>query len=368
MAPQIKPSEILDFQKALARWYKTHGRRDLPWRNTDNPYHIWVSEVMLQQTQVKTVLERYYFPFLKTFPTVEALAAAPRERVLKAWEGLGYYTRARNLHEAAKRLLREGGLPARPLVTTSAASWLALRATHPTAESLLALPGIGRNTANAILAFAYHHPVPVLEANVKRVIARILALKTPRDEALWRGADMLLNRKHPFDYNQAMMDLGALVCTPRAPRCGECPARFMCKGKHTPECYPEKKPKKSTPTRHVIIEVIEDAAGRLYLESRSDRLLGGLYGFPQKPVVAKLSSNRSHHESSIGQVTHTYSHFKLIAEVHYTRQAAKKNSADWHGRDKIAKLPLSKLDHKVLALVENRHSTLKKRPKAQPGA
>ena len=139
--------------KAIQEWYATHGRKDLPWRNTKEPYHIYISEIMLQQTQVSTVLARYYFPFLKKFPTLSVLAKAPEVEVLKAWEGLGYYQRARNLHKAAK--ITAPQLP------------------H-TLEGLLALPGIGQNTAHAILAFAHHKPVPVLEANVKRVIAVIL--------------------------------------------------------------------------------------------------------------------------------------------------------------------------------------------------
>lgn len=358
-APQIKPATLRKFHAALSAWYQTHGRHDLPWRNTADPYRIWLSEVMLQQTQVSTVLARFYHPFLETFPTVESLAAAPREKVMKAWEGLGYYRRAGNLHEAAKR---------------------ARRAMPRDVAGLLALPGIGQNTAHAIAAFAYHQPVAILEANVKRVVARVFALETPSTNELWTTAEMLLNHAHPFDHNQAMMDLGSMICTPKHPKCGECPAAIICAGKAAPESYPTPKAKKQVPTREVVILVREDAAGRYFLEARDAALLGGLYGFPQMPQAVSSRRKSGSRESSsnseaglrsrvapgmteLGTVTHIYSHFKLIGTVLHERVGAKTNSPDWHSRKEIAALPLSKLDHKVLALVENCHSAQKKRTK-----
>jgi A/G-specific adenine glycosylase len=332
---QIKPADIRRFHAALHAWYETHGRHDLPWRTTDDAYRIWLSEVMLQQTQVATVLARFYQPFLATFPTIRSLADAPREKVMKAWEGLGYYRRAGNLHEAAKQA--RNGLP-------------------KDFDALLALPGIGRNTAHAVLAFAYHQPVAILEANVKRVVARIFALETPNDHELWSGAERLLNHAEPFHYNQAMMDLGSMVCTPKAPDCPACPANIICLGKAAPEKYPTPKAKKLVPTREVIIHVREDAADRLFLEARDAALLGGLYGFPQTPLTKKPAH-------SIGTVTHVYSHFKLSGHVVLERTDKRMNSKDWHSRAEIAALPLSKLDHKVLALVENCHSTQKKAAK-----
>ena len=349
--PQIKPSDLLTFHRRLARWYKTHGRHDLPWRNTDDAYAIWISEVMLQQTQVSTVLERYYFPFLKCFPSVQHLARASRQEVLKAWEGLGYYRRAGYLHEAAKKIIAEGGLapPSRFALTPAARD--SASPTQELFEAWRLLPGIGKNTANAILAFAYHQPVAVLEANVKRVVARIYALKTPKDVELWHAAEQLLNRKTPFDYNQAMMDVGSLICTPKAPRCGDCPATTLCKGKTNPSAYPAPKAKKSVPTRHVMIRVMQEATGKLYLHAREDALLGGLYGFPQSALVQTEDDTR------IGYVTHSYSHFKLIGSVHHICVAQKKNSTDWYTRAEIGKLPLSRLDHKVLALLTKQRRT-----------
>lgn len=370
---QIKPTEIVGFHRTLQKWYKTYGRHDLPWRNTTNPYHIWLSEVMLQQTQVSTVLARFYHPFLKQFPTVEALAAAPREKVMKAWEGLGYYRRAGNLHEAAKKIVNSEWW------SMSSETESAIHHSPLTIHQLLSLPGIGQNTAHAIAAFAYHQPVAILEANVKRVVARIFALATPTDKELWQHAEQLLNRDAPFDYNQAMMDLGSLICTPKNPSCATCPANSICQGKAAPECYPAPKAKKQTPRKEVMILVREDASGRFFLEKREENLLGGLYGFPQSE---RRSGNEQHvalrarrevaggsvawetrPPSMIGTVTHVYSHFKLIGHVIHEHLPSKTNSPNWHSRTEIAALPLSKLDHKVLALVENCHTGQKKRLK-----
>ncbi len=335
--PQIiKPGDIHRFHAALAEWYATHGRHTLPWRQTDDPYHIWVSEVMLQQTQVATVLDRFYFPFLESFPTIQHLAKAPREKVMKAWEGLGYYRRAGFLHEAAKRT--HNGLP-------------------EDVEGLTDLPGIGRNTAHAILAFAHHRPVAILEANVKRVVARIFALTAPKEDALWAGAEALLNTRHPFDYNQAMMDIGSMVCTPKAPDCPACPANIICKGQANPESYPAPKAKKKTPTRHVNLIVREDAMGRLYLEKRSDALLGGLWGFPQSTDTVG---------EAIGHITHIYTHFRLEGLVYLQETPKPQRGAGWFTRNEIAALPLSKLDHKILKLMDARHSAAGKPQKARP--
>ena len=346
---QIKPSALVKFHAALLGWYETYGRHDLPWRKTRDPYAIWVSEIMLQQTQVATVRDRYYEPFLKKFPTLEALAAAPREAVMKAWEGLGYYRRAAHLHEAAKKIVASGGWrvaseSSRGDETTRHASPTTHHAIPDTLELLISLPGIGRNTAHAILAFAYHQPVAVMEANVKRVVARVFALAQPKEHDLWLGAQKLLNRTAPFDHNQAMMDLGALICTPKAPRCGECPAASICKGKSQPEHYPAAKAKKKIPTRRVVILVREDTGGRLYLEKRNSRLLGGLYGFPQHPPEYRGGE-------AIGRLRHVYSHFRLEAEVR-REQVRAGNSLDWHSRNALASLPLSRLDSNVLKLLQ----------------
>lgn len=323
--------------QTLQTWYERTGRKDLPWRNTADPYAIWISEIMLQQTQVTTVLERYYFPFLARFPTLQTLAAAPLDDVLKAWEGLGYYTRARNLHKAAQQ-----AAPALP----------------ETVEELMALPGIGRNTAHAIAAFACHQPVPVMEANVKRILHRLAAKETMNDKELWISAQALVDKRDPFTHNQAMMDVGAMVCTPRAPRCGECPLSTACQGKNTPEAYPAKKAKKQTPVREKLIIIAEDAEGKLYLAPRETKFLGGLYGFPEYAADAKsFTLERASHLLSdcelIGGVEQTYSHFHLSGAVWLLRLEKKQNAAHWHKPETIPELALSRADHKALILYRN---------------
>jgi A/G-specific adenine glycosylase len=317
--------------KDIRTWYKAHGRTSLPWRTTNDPYHIYISEIMLQQTQVKTVLERFYFPFLKAFPTLQALADAPREKVLKQWEGLGYYNRAANLHKAA-----QATAPTLP----------------DTFDALLALPGIGKNTAHAILAFAHHAPVPVMEANLKRVLARVFALKTPTDADYWEKAEQLLDKKHPFDYNQAMMDIGATVCTKKSPSCDVCPLHTICTGKTSPESYPVAKAKKKTPVRQRNIVVWRDEQQRLFLEPREGKFLRGLYGFPQFEQDATITLHGKNVNTplrTIGSITHTYSHFKLEGTV---LLGEVENLGKW-GKTwaQIKALPLSKADLKTLALL-----------------
>lgn len=367
--PQIKPSDLHRFHKRLHAWYETHGRHDLPWRTTSDPYHVWLSEVMLQQTQVATVLARFYHPFLNTFPTVQSLAAAPREKVMKAWEGLGYYRRAGFLHEAAKKSM-EGDLSplrANALTPASQAASRNYGATQIINE-LLELPGIGKNTAHAIAAFAYRQPVAILEANVKRIVARIFALEKPRESDLWAGAEALLNSSEPFHYNQAMMDLGSAVCTPKHPGCPDCPANAICQGKHAPEIYPTPKAKKQIPTRQYHILVLQDAAGRLHLEQRGDALLGGLYGFPQVPITTDLRYPAREMQveqwQELGNVVHVYSHFRLEGAVKLGVLPKKRSGGGWYFPEEIAALPLSGVDHKVLALVTQRNSAAKPAAKA----
>lgn len=322
----------------LHAWYRQHGRHHLPWRVTDDPYAVYISEVMLQQTQVRTVLERYYAPFLSTFPTLQALANAPQDAVLKAWEGLGYYSRARNLQRAAQMTAPDYRLP-------------------DDVEALKALPGIGQNTAHAVAAFAFHKPVPVMEANVARVLARFFALKTPTAAELWQKAWALLDMDAAFDYNQAMMDIGAMVCTRRAPLCEECPLAASCKGKDDPESYPAPKQKKATPTRTRTIYVITQADTCFYVVPRKGRFLAGLYGFVEHdrthpvPPSARL----------MGAVEQVYSHFKLDAHVYYLDAEEAGNSlidaevqegGVWLNMQELWALPMSRADHKVLRLLE----------------
>lgn len=334
MNNRLTSRQIGAFHRALARWYAAHGRHDLPWRNTRDPYAIYVSEIMLQQTQVKTVLERYYFPFLARFPTIEALASANQKEVLRAWQGLGYYNRAVNLHKAAHVILSEA---------KDLRSFVANAPQDDMLPTLLSLPGIGRNTAHAIAAFAFRQPAAVLEANVKRVVARIFALENPKAEELWERAAALLDTKNPFDYNQAMMDLGAIVCTPRAPSCSVCPARDICRGKDDPEVYPAPKKKKETPVRTHIIIVRKNATGRYFASPRRTAFLRGLYAF---------SSSRRKEGRYLGSIRQAYSHFTLEADVYLKRTRAKtQDKKNWHTPAELKSLPMSAAEQKILGLL-----------------
>lgn len=327
--PQARFIKI--FHKRLQEWYAAQGRHGLPWRNTTDSYAIYISEVMLQQTQVKTVLERFYAPFLAKFPTLQTLADAPRDEVMKAWEGLGYYSRAANLHEAAKR--------AAPLLPS-------------TAEELESLPGIGRNTAHAIAAFAHHAPVPVMEANVKRVLCRIFVLKTPKTDELWEKALLLLDRQNPFDYNQAMMDIGAMVCTKRAPKCLECPAFIICKGKAAPELYPEKMAKKAVPIRKSLAIVLQDNLGRMYVAKRDGAFLNGLYGFPLYPLDTEQIYIENHKidlklAQEIGGETQIYSHFRSDVHILHITLNFEGAGEGWFHPAALKGIALSGIDHKI---------------------
>lgn len=344
--------------RKVAAWYKEHGRHHLPWRQKGNPYHVYISEVMLQQTQVKTVLERYYYPFLKRFPTLAALAAAPQQDVMKAWEGLGYYTRARNLHNAAKQVVRDAGVsveerrddPAGGFVrSANGGSVPPLSITLPDkVAELMALPGIGRNTAHAVASFGFGVAVPVMEANVKRVLARVFAMKTQDDKLLWQHAESLLNTKNPFDHNQAMMDIGSMLCTKRAPRCDICPLALICEGKTEPEAYPAPKKTKQTPTRERVIVVFMDKAGRVWLKQRETRFLGGLWGFAEYEEAPKLAG-----AVMLGQVRQVYSHFTLEAKVLLVKgKPAPEKGGEWVKPKALGELPLSRADAKVQALLE----------------
>lgn len=288
---------------------------------------------MLQQTQVKTVLERYYQPFLRRFPTIAALAEAPRDALMKAWEGLGYYSRANNLQRAAQLCVEQhnGLLPQEY-------------------EPLLALPGIGKNTAHAVMAFAFHKPVAVMEANLKRVLCRIFALPSPSENELFTLAQAMVDRSRPFDYNQAMMDIGAMVCTKRAPDCSGCPASTVCEGQNAPELYPAPKVKQQTPVRERVIIVWKNVRGQYHLKQRDTKFLHGLYGFDEYTSISLLPSFQK-----LGNVTQTYSHFQLRADVYLTPMDSRLSGSDnqFYGLKEIHSLPLSRADAKILKLLED---------------
>jgi A/G-specific adenine glycosylase len=251
----------------LLAWYDA-VRRDLPWRaapgETPDPYRVWLSEVMLQQTRVETV-RPYYERWLARFPTVHALAAAPLDDVLKAWEGLGYYSRARNFHRAVQEVAARhaGRVPADP-------------------QAFRALPGVGRYTAGAVMSIAFGREEPVVDGNVRRVFARWTDDPEPADDRLWEMAAALVPGERPGDVNQAVMELGATVCTPRNPRCGDCPVRRFCAAyaAGTQNERPARKKAKPLPHEDTAVPVIERAGEVLLVRRPVDARLGGMWAFP----------------------------------------------------------------------------------------
>jgi len=258
----------LRIQQALLDWFAANAQ-DLPWRRTRDPYAIWVSEIMLQQTRVQAVVP-YYERFLRRFPTVETLAQARLDTVLKLWEGLGYYSRARNLHAAARKIVAQfdGRVPT-------------------TREELLTLPGIGRYTAGAIASIAFGRREPVVDGNVTRVLCRIFRIgDNPKDAAvqqrIWSIAQKLTPEGHAGHFNQALMELGREVCRPRNPKCDDCPVCHLCAAKRHNEqsSLPARVPKKRLPSHIVVVGVIY-RQGRILIDKRKpEGLLGGLWEFP----------------------------------------------------------------------------------------
>ena len=308
------------YHRAVRHWYAANGRHDLPWRHTDDAYRILVSELMLQQTQVNTVLKRYYAPFLTRFPTLKALRDASLDEVLKAWEGLGYYRRAKYLHAIAQRTLN---LPC-------------------DIDALQRLPGIGKNTAHALAAFACRKSVPVMEANVRRILSRLFALEAPKEKRLWELAYALVDKADPFDYNQAMMDIGATVCTAKNPACDLCPLQPFCKGKTDPSRYPAPKPKRTVPTRRECA-VVHMREGKVAMIQNSGAFLHGLWGFPRQSTPPKKAEKA-------GTVRHAYSHFKLVCDV-YLSDDAPLEACTFVAVENIPTLALSKADEKIWKLV-----------------
>ncbi|MHB8622002.1 MAG: A/G-specific adenine glycosylase [Sulfuricaulis sp.] len=257
--------------RRLLAWYSRHGRKSLPWKLKRDPYRIWISEIMLQQTQVTTVIP-YFKRFITRFPTVRSLAHAPLDEVLHLWTGLGYYARARHLHQAARLIVEQhrGVFPS-------------------TFEAVTDLPGIGRSTAGAILAFAFGQRHPILDGNVKRVLARYHAIDTPladrkTSEYLWQLAEHHTPRTRVADYTQAIMDLGATACTRSNPQCTVCPLRTNCRAFQlgAPQDYPIHTKARRVPVRATHMLMIHDHRGRVLLTRRPPTgLWGGLWGFPE---------------------------------------------------------------------------------------
>jgi A/G-specific adenine glycosylase len=305
------------FRSTLLRWYRHHGR-DLPWRRPRDPYPILVSEFMLQQTQVSTVLP-YYKKWLQRFPNFAALARASEAEVLHAWQGLGYYARARNLHSSAKRVVdrHRGRFP-------------------KSIEQMEQLPGLGQYTAHAVATFAFDQSVAIVEANTSRVLSRLFDLRIPIDStagrnALWSRAASLVPEKSAAHYNSALLDLGELICLPRKPRCGICPVKKFCRAKN-PESLPIKRPRPETKElveKHSFI-IRND---KLLLEKSTDRW-GGMWILP--PLNSKSKRN-----GAIYRAIFPFTNHRITLRVFRWRSPkARKRTQRWFSRHELDSIPM----------------------------
>ena len=350
----IGEKQAVALRRSLLEWYSTQGR-DLPWRRSRDPYAIWVSEIMLQQTQVKTVIP-YYERWLETFPTVQDLAAAPQQSVLKRWEGLGYYARARNLHAAAQQVANEldGEFP-------------------QTLAGAIALKGIGRTTAGGILSAAFNQPVAILDGNVKRVLSRLVALPAVPSKALnqlWTLSEQVLDRQHPRDFNQAFMDLGATLCTRHNPACLLCPWQAHCAAynQNAVSDFPMTESKKPVPHKRIGVAVITDEQGNILIDRRrQEGLLGGLWEFPGGKIepgesveacVKREIKEELGIEIAVGSrlitIDHAYTHFKVTLNVFNCKhlsgepQPLESDEVKWVALDEINEYPFPKANGQII--------------------
>jgi A/G-specific adenine glycosylase len=349
------PKTHANFAQRLLDWFAAEAR-DLPWRHNHSPYRVWLAEVMLQQTQVDTAVP-YYERFLARFPTVEALAAAPLEEVLKLWEGLGYYARARNLHAAARQVVAEhtGQIP-------------------DTFETLLTLSGVGRYTAGAVASIAFGQDVPAVDGNVRRVLARVFAVRedvsrSGTQRELETLAQSLLPPGHAGAFNEALMELGATVCTPRAPKCDRCPLRALCQAHAAgeQESLPVKRPRRRTPHYDVTAAVTVGQDGRVLVAQRNaDDMLGGLWEFPggkceEGETLPECLEREMREELDVAVevgepltvVKHAYTHFRITLHAFRCRIiAGDPRCLDcaafrWVDPAELDALPMSVADRKI---------------------
>ncbi len=347
--------QLTEFRLKLLDWFQVH-QRPLPWRTTKDPYRIWVAEVMLQQTQVKKVLE-YYDRFIAQFPDVVTLSQASLQQVLKAWEGLGYYARARNLHRAARIVMENYG------------------GKIPTEfKEFKKLPGAGNYITAAVLSQAFQSPYAVVDGNVKRVLSRLFLVEHPVNSSagarvFQEQMNELLDHGQPGAFNQAMMELGALVCRPDQPRCSECPVKMFCLAYQTgqQDRYPRSLPIRETPTYHIAVGVIFHD-GRILITRRPlDGLLGGLWEFPggrlkpgESPEQAcrRTIKEKTNLEVSldrfIARVHHAYTHFKITMDVYECHTQSGVISLDgpaeyrWISFDELSNFPLHAAVHRFM--------------------
>ena len=300
----------ISFAELVVAWQAKHGRHDLPWQNTQDPYAVWLSEIMLQQTQVSTVRD-YFARFMQRFPTVASLAAAPLDDVLGLWSGLGYYSRARNMHKAAQAVmaLHGGEFPRN-------------------AQALQTLPGIGRSTAAAVASLCFAEPIAILDGNVKRVLTRFLGIKddlasSRHERALWEVAQSMLPQRNLRQamprYTQGVMDLGATLCTPKQPRCLECPVQPQCvaASQGTPHLYPVKTRKLKRSSESWWLLLAQTKAGDVLLEQRPDTgIWAGLYALPMFSSFAELQASLPRPVRETLQEQGTFKHVLTHKDLH----------------------------------------------------
>jgi len=353
---KIKIKNAGQIRNALTGWYNKNCRK-LPWRKTDDPYFIWVSEIMLQQTQVNTVIP-YYQRFIHQFPAVKHLAAADLQQVLKLWEGLGYYARARNFHKAVQMVMtiHDGRVP-------------------DTLDAFKALPGVGDYISAAVLSIAFNRPLAVVDGNVKRVLARLFEIDTPVNHSssakLFQSiAGVLLNQNDPGTFNQAVMELGALVCKPSSPACGACPLTEMCLAHQhqSIDKYPIKLKKAAIPEHRISVGVIFKNKNVLIIRRPENGLLGGLWEFPGGRMVKNETPEhaciREINEkvnlnvaisSKLTRISHAYTHFKIEADIFicdYESGRVRLNGPaahKWVGLERLDKFPFHKSNQKFLS-------------------
>ena len=343
----IIAARALELRRCLLAWWEVHGRHEIPWKLHPNgsrpadgealdPYGVFVAEVMLQQTQLAVVLP-YWRRWMEAFPDLGALAAADEQPVLLLWQGLGYYSRARRLLQAARQLLSGPSKDRKPAAPDLGGFGL----WPPTLAGWQALPGLGRSTAASILSSAFDQPEAILDGNVKRVLARLIASPAPPARQLagfWRLSETLLDRRRPRSFNQAVMDLGATVCTPRNPRCEVCPWRGCCAAYAAgdPARYPVKEAPRTVPFQVIGVGVVLDGAGRVLIDQRLEEgLLGGLWEFPGgkqeegEAITATIERELAEELAiavEVGEelivIEHAYSHKRLQFVVHLCRWQA----------------------------------------------
>ena len=322
----IDPADTKSFRRLLLAWYRQFQRK-LPWRGATDPYHILVSEIMLQQTRVAVVEDRYR-KFIAQFPTVDRLSRAKEETVLAAWSGLGYYRRARALHQAAKEIVRRGSFPA-------------------TAPELMDLPGVGRYTAAAVASIAFGEPVAVVDGNVKRVIERVIDRKAPLtkyfpEERYWKVAEELLDKRRPGDFNQAMMELGALVCLPAQPLCHACPVSALC-GARGPIEQAERPARRKAVLHYALAR--NNGSVLLRQRNKQSSLMPGMWELPE------IKPPRDERRLPILKLRHSITTTDYTVFVHVSDTESE--TGRWVTLRSVHRLPLTGLTRKILKGLEN---------------